>query len=76
MQANEHTRTPVTRTEILDAIGDAFGPPPATKSQIIAAAEDTQARSELVALLRQLDDRTFHDVRDLWEYFPDVPVDV
>lgn len=76
MQANEHAQALVARMEILDAIDNAFAPPPATKHQIIAMVEGAQARGDLVELLRQLPDRHFDDVRDLWEHLPDVPVGV
>ena len=76
VQANDDAEGPVTRMEILDAITDAFASPPATKDQIVAAAEDSRSRRDLVALLSQLPNSTFSDVRDLWSYLPDVPVDV
>ncbi|GAA4874799.1 DUF2795 domain-containing protein [Saccharopolyspora cebuensis] len=76
VQVDERAQRPVSRMEILDAIDNAFAPPPTTTHQIIAAAEDAHARSELIALLRRLPHRQFSDVRDLWEFLPDVPVDI
>lgn len=76
MQDNGSTQDTVTRMEIVDAIESAFNSPPATKRQIVAAAEDARARAALVDVLRRLPDGSYQHVRNLWEYLPDVPVDV
>lgn len=73
---NRPPDNPVTRMEILDAIDTAFTSKPTSKAHILATAEDSRARAELVALLRDLPDRSFYDVRELWNYLPDVPVEV
>lgn len=68
---------PVTRFEILDAVESAFVGPAVTKSQIIEAARDAQARTEVLHTLDRLDDyRRFGSIRDLWTDLKDVPVEL
>ncbi len=75
MQDNGSTQDTVTRMEIVDAIESAFNSPPVTKRQIVAAAEDARARAALVDVLRRLPDGSYPNVRNLWDYLPDIPVD-
>lgn len=72
---NDQSPAPLTRLEILDAIEQVFATPPVTTSEILATAEESGARAELLAALRQLPERRFDNVRDLWNYLSDIPVD-
>ncbi|GGM47994.1 hypothetical protein GCM10012275_18810 [Longimycelium tulufanense] len=74
--ANPNLTTPVTRIEIVDAIGGAFVASPVTAADLVAAADDAHARPEVLQTLRRLPARTYHSLRDLWEYLGDIPVDV
>ncbi|MBA8824247.1 hypothetical protein FHX42_001576 [Saccharopolyspora lacisalsi] len=46
-----------------------------TTSGILATTEDSGSRAELLAVLRQLPEHHFGNVRDLWEYLSEIPVD-
>jgi uncharacterized protein DUF2795 len=58
----------------LDHVEPAFGSGPATRAALIAAAEATGARAEVVDLLRRLPEGTYRTVRDLWQELADVPI--
>lgn len=64
----------VTRLEIADAVRDAFGPRGADRDGILAGAARNRARPEVIEVLRRLPDRTFREMRGLWEELSDVPV--
>ena len=72
--ADEAKRT-VTRVEILAAVRTAFDGTGATKADLLATAEAAEARPETIAALRRLPEATeFRQPRELWAYFPDMPV--
>ncbi|WP_170220737.1 DUF2795 domain-containing protein [Amycolatopsis cihanbeyliensis] len=63
----------VTRIEIIDAVEHAFADASATKQEVIDAAIQQEARTELLAVLDRLPDRGYRHVRDLWDHLPDIP---
>jgi hypothetical protein len=66
---------PATRTEIADAVHDAFNRPIATRSELLAVAVGNSARPEVITVLEQLpDDRPYRHLRDLWPDLPGLPV--
>lgn len=67
---------PVTRTELLDVVCQAFyGDPKPNKERLLAAARESGAREAVLRLLDVLPSgRRFHGPRELWEEMPDVPV--
>jgi hypothetical protein len=71
----DHVNSTVTRTEILAAVRAAFGGTGATKSALLAAAQDAQARPEAIALLHGLPENAeLRHARELWAHLPDLPV--
>lgn len=66
---------PVTRVEIADHTAAAFDYPPVTFSELIEAAQSSQARPEVLATLQQLPDRKYTHVRQLWPELPNIPRD-
>lgn len=73
--AVQHQERPVTRVEVIDHVADAFGAAGATRAELLALAEQTGARPDLIALLRRLPDRRFHRPHELWAELPEVPVE-
>jgi hypothetical protein len=65
-----------SRIEIAEIVGDAFEGGPVTKSDLLAAARDRQARAEVLAQLERLPEGPFKDLRSLWPELPGVPVSV
>jgi hypothetical protein len=65
---------PVTRVEILEVLDDAFAVGPASRGELVKAAQAQGARLELVSLLEQLPDRHYIHQRQLWVHMPHVPV--
>lgn len=65
----------VTRLEIAEAVGPAFGDGGATRGQIVEAARTAQ-REEIVEVLEGLPDRRYSRLNELWEELRDVPVGV
>lgn len=57
----------VTRTEVVDAVGHRFGGAAASRADLIAYAMRTRVEPAVIDLLRRLPDRSFPDVRQLWE---------
>lgn len=66
----------VSRTQIVDAIGAHLGGHPMSRADLIAYAMRTGAHPDVIDALRRLPDRSFSNVRQLWEFLPDVPVEV
>lgn len=66
---------PVSRMEIVDAVGSAFEAGGADRSQILTAAVATGARPEVIETLERLPDRRFGDVRKLWQELPELPIE-
>jgi hypothetical protein len=68
--------TAVTRVEVIDHIGQAFGAGPVTRSDLVAAAGHSGARSEVVAVLGRLPElNKFTRPHELWHDLADVPID-
>lgn len=68
---------PVTRVEIVEAVYPAFEPTttPTTTLDLRWAAQQTNARAEVIETLQNLDeDLRFHSIRDIWKHLPDIPV--
>lgn len=65
----------LSRTAIVDAIGDLADGRPVSRADLIASAMRARAHPEIVDALRHLPHRSFSDVRRLWEFLPDVPVE-
>jgi hypothetical protein len=64
----------VTRIEIADMVGDAFGPKGADRSAVLAMAATKNAPPRVLETLGQLPDIRFRSMRDLWDHLPEVPV--
>lgn len=66
----------VTRVELVDHVGPAFGSGPMTRSDLIAAANQAGARVEVVNVLNRLPEgRRFMKPHDLWHDLADVPIE-
>jgi hypothetical protein len=65
----------VTRLEIADMVGDAFGPAGADRAAVLATATANGAHPAVLDKLRELPDRRFRSMRELWSHIPDVPID-
>jgi len=65
---------PLTRSEIAQAIGAAFGMGQVDRDQIVETARRCGARPEVVSMLEQLPARRFNDLRELWSELPEMPV--
>ncbi len=66
---------PVTRVEIADHVRAAFALGPATRQALVDAAAGSQARPEVLGVLRQLPDHRYQELRYLWGDLPEVPVE-
>jgi hypothetical protein len=64
---------PVSRFEIAEYIGDLLDVGPAPPAVLLAAAERRGARPGLLLVLRQLPDRIYRDLHDVWAELPDIP---
>jgi hypothetical protein len=64
---------PVSRFEIAEYIGDLLNVGSAPRAVLLAAAQRRGARAGLVLVLRQLPDRIYRDLHDLWQELPDIP---
>lgn len=65
----------VTRLQIADILGDAFGPTGATKEDLLATAAGAGAPPQLLDRLHELPDRKFRNMRALWPHIPEVPIE-
>ena len=74
MRRATNNSTIVTRAELARHIETAFGTGPVTRDALVACAQATQARAELVAVIRTLPDKTYQGIRDLWYELAHVPV--
>lgn len=71
---NQMTTEPVTRIELYYAIENAFATPPAHTADLLAAARSHGVRREVIDALSTLPDgHLFPRIRDVWEYYPDMP---
>lgn len=68
-------RRSVTRIEIADLVGDAFGPAGAEKASLLSTAAHQGAHPAVLDKLGELPNRRFRTMRDLWDHLPDVPID-
>lgn len=66
---------PVTRAEIAEHVGCAFGGAPVSRDGLLAAAAASRARPGVVASLERLPSTLFRDLRELWPILPDLPVE-
>lgn len=70
----ETQSTPVTRREVADAVGSAFGMAHVPRDAIVDAARSAGARSEVVRILEALPARSYNELRQLWADLPEMPV--
>jgi hypothetical protein len=66
----------VTRREIADCVEEAFAHGPASREEIIVAAQAASARASVVTALERLPEVTFPSLRALWPHLPEMPIDV
>ncbi len=62
----------VTRLEIADTVGHAFGPQGASKGDLLAAAARQGAHPVVITELQRLPDITYRTMRSLWDHLPEV----
>jgi hypothetical protein len=68
------TTESVTRVELYYAIEDAFDAPPVSASDLMVTAGQHHARIEVLNALAQLPhDRSFRHLREVWDYYPEMP---
>ncbi len=65
----------VTRIQIADLVGDAFGPDGAETADLLLVARAKAASPAVLLELDRLPDRHFRHMRDLWEFLQGIPVD-
>jgi hypothetical protein len=66
----------VTRVEVIDHIGDAFGGAPLTRADLLVAAQRVGARPAVLELLERLPDHRFARPNELWTDLKDVPIEL
>jgi hypothetical protein len=64
----------VTRLELVEHIESAFAGGSITRSDLIHAATASQARPEVLAVLRDLPDIECRRIQHLWEHLGEVPI--
>lgn len=65
-----------SRLEIGDAITHAFKGDPMTREQLVDAAKDAHASTEVLLALSCLrDDKQYAQLRELWPDLPELPVE-
>jgi hypothetical protein len=64
----------LTRIEIANLVADAFGAKGADRSDLLAVAVQRNAPPSMLDKLRELPDRHFRSMQDLWYHIPEVPV--
>ena len=67
---------PVTRIEVLDFVGEAFGGGPVDRDTLVRTAAAGGARGALLTRLRNLPDERYAEPDDMWSHLPDVPEDL
>lgn len=67
---------PVTRMEIAEHIADAFDGDAVHRIDVLQAAGEDGARSEVVRVLERLPQRRYYRLTDVWSVLPDVPVEL
>lgn len=73
---DESTDVPLTRIEVLDFVGEAFGDRPVDRDLLVRTAAAAGARDVLLRRLRALPPLDFTEPEDLWIQLPDVPEDL
>jgi len=66
--------TAVTRIEIADHVEAAFDAGAATPADLIDTARTAGARPALLAVLADLPDRPYAELRELWTERPEIPL--
>jgi hypothetical protein len=66
----------LTRIQVLDYVGDAFGRGPITTEEMRKVASRNGADPDILILLDELPARSFTSPREIWPYLPDLPVGV
>lgn len=66
--------TPVTRVEIADHLETAFDGGPVCRQELVDAAVASTARTAVVEVLAGLPDRSYSQLRQLWEDLSEVPI--
>lgn len=66
--------TPTTREDIVEATAAAFTHPPASVVDLLEAAVLAHASPGTLDAIKELPDRTYSHVRDLWTYLPDIAI--
>lgn len=64
----------ITRLDIAEHVRDAFGDAGANREDLIATAVDNHAPPAVLDALRNLPDRTFRRLPDLWPHLQGIPV--
>ncbi len=64
----------VTRTEMANHIEAAFAAGPATRDTLLAYATSSHARPEVITLIRELPDKTYPNLRNLWHELGHLPI--
>jgi hypothetical protein len=64
----------VTRTEMAVHIEAAFANGAATRDRLLAYAAASHARPEVIGVLRDLPDKAYSNIRDLWYELAHIPV--
>lgn len=67
---------PVTRLEIVEAVRAAFESGGASRSRIVEAAIENQARPETVAMISRLPERNYSRLNEIWTELDEVPIGV
>ncbi|GAB2730975.1 hypothetical protein [Nocardioides pakistanensis] len=67
--------TTLTRTQIAQYVGPAFGDGGVRTSELLAAATSAQAPPAVLERLNSLPERTIPHLRELWRLMPEVPVE-
>ena len=66
--------TPTTREDIVEATAAAFTHPPASVVDLLEAAVLAHASPATLDAIKELPDRTYSQVRELWTYLPDIAI--
>ena len=66
--------TPTTREDIVEATAAAFTHPPASVVDLLKAAVLAHASPAMLDAIKELPDRTYSQVRELWTNLPDIAI--
>jgi hypothetical protein len=70
----ETQQSRITRFQIARNVMDAFQVGSAGREELVAAAQLDGAAPEVVALLESLPDRSYSNIRMIWNDLPELPV--